>query len=164
MRPNHTLEQLAELPLFLDKIIPEAYIDRMGHMNVQHYVGLFNESAINMLVSAGLTADYIEQERGGAFALQQHIFYVTEVHAGERVTSRMRAVGRSAKRFHFIQYLINETTGRLACSIEILNSHANLDLRRTSPYPPQIAANLDRWVAEHQALDWEPVLCGAMQV
>lgn len=151
------------LPCYHQQTILDSYLDVMGHMNIQYYLALFNDAAVNLLISVGMTETYIRTERNGAFALQQHINYVAEVHAGEQVSIHGRVVGRSPKRLHFMLFMVNDTTNKLAATLETLNSHADLDLRRTSPYPSPIAENLDALLAEHNALPWPAPLSGAMR-
>lgn len=157
------IEQLNSLPLFHRETIPVAYLDVMGHMNVRHYMGLFDQAAWNFFVSIGLDQTYCEDSQSGVFALQQFISYLAEVHQGETVAVRSRALERSAKRLHFMHFLINETTGKLAATIEALSSHADLAARRTSPFPESIATKLDSLINDHKQLDWQPQLCGAIQ-
>ena len=157
------LDLVRALPCYHQAHIPESYLDVMGHMNIQYYVALFNSAAVNLLISVGMTEAYIRTERNGAFALQQHINYVAEVHAGELVAIHGRVLGRSPKRLHFMLFMVNETTQKLAATLETLNAHADLDLRRTTPYPSPLAENLDTLLAEHTALPWPAPLSGAMR-
>jgi acyl-CoA thioester hydrolase len=52
----------------------------------------------------------------------------------------------------------------LAATGEFLGAHIDMNTRRTSPFAPQIAANLDRIIAEHSALGWDTPVSGAMKV
>ncbi len=156
------LTQIRALPCYHQATIPESYLDEMGHMNIQHYVGLFSDGAGGLLMAVGMDEAYVVEERKGAFALEQHISYVAEVHAGQSVSIHGRVLARDAKRLHFMLFMVNETTNKLAAIIETINAHADLTLRRVTPYPPTMAAKLDALLAEHEALPWEPPLCGAI--
>lgn len=158
-----SIEQLEALPLFHRAAISSDYLDEMGHMNVRWYIALFDQAAWNFFASIGLNQTYFEVERGGIFALQQFIRYLAEVRAGETIAIRTRLLGRSAKRAHFMQFMINESSGVLASTIEVLSSHVNLAVRRTSPFAPPLAEALDAYLAEHQQLAWEAPTCGIMQ-
>ena len=157
-----TVAQIQELP-FLNKqtILPD-YLDVMGHMNIRYYLGLFDDSAWNLFASFGMDQAYYENKIGGSFALQQFIQYLAEVHVHETVAIHGRLIGRSAKRIHFMLFMINETTGKVAATLETLGSHADLQQRRTSPFPENIAARIDEMLAAHNQLDWQPPLSGAM--
>jgi len=158
-----TVAQAEMLPLFHREVISADYLDEMGHMNVRWYMALFDRAAWKFFASVGMTPAYFEQEQGGIFALQQFIQYRAEVRVGEQVAVRTRVLGRSAKRAHFMHFMVNETTGIVASTMEGLSSHANLEQRRTSPFPPLLAEVLNRYLLEHSQLDWPAPLCGVMK-
>ena len=155
-------EQLESLPLFHREIIPETYLDEMGHMNVRWYMALFDAAAWVFFASFGMDRNYNETSHSGGFALEHHIRYLAEVHVAETVAVRTRALGRSTKRIHFIHFLINESTGRLAATLEVVGAHADLVARRTTPFPPEVAARLDALVESHSRLPWPAPVCGVM--
>jgi acyl-CoA thioester hydrolase len=106
--------------------------------------------------------DYFKKEDAGAFALEQHTRYLTELRLGQAVTLRTRAISRTAKRFHFMHFMTVNRNGVLAATTELVGAHIDNGTRRTSPLPEHIAAAFDNLIAEHRALDWEPPVCGAM--
>ena len=154
---------LNSLPITYQGVIPESYLDEMGHMNVMWYGHLFSCATGEIFKLVGLTRTYFESNQAGTFALEQHIRYLAEVRAGQKVSMRTRLVGRSAKLFHFIHFLVNDSTGALAATGESIGAHIDMRIRRTSPLPPEITALYDRLLAQHQALEWKPPLCGAMK-
>jgi acyl-CoA thioester hydrolase len=81
---------------------------------------------------------------------------------GESVTVYVRLVAQSAKRLHYVMFLVNQTRGRLAATLECINAFADLRVRRTAPWPPEVAAKIAAGVAAHVQLDWAPPLSGAM--
>lgn len=158
-----TLEQLADLTVYYRETITEAHLDVMGHMNVRHYLGLFDEAAWYLFAEFGMDGPYYEANQAGAFALQQFIRYLAEVRLGETVAIRSRLLGRSARRLHFIHFMVNETTGKLAATLETLSSHADTAARRTSPFPAEIAEAIDTIIARHEQLGWEAPVCGVIR-
>ena len=74
----------------------------------------------------------------------------------------LRVVGRSAKRVHYLMFMVNETRDTLAAIFECVNAFADLTARKTAPYPPEIAAAIDMQRTEHQALAWPAPVCGVM--
>jgi acyl-CoA thioester hydrolase len=157
------LQQLNQLPLYNRVTIPESYLDLMGHVNIRYYTAMFDDAAWELFAGIGMDQAYYDAGVGGAFALQHFIRYLAEIHAGETVAVRSRLLGRSAKRIHFMHFMINETTGKLAATMEVLGAHADLAIRRTSPFPPTIANRLDAQIAAQAALDWEAPVCGVIQ-
>lgn len=159
-----TLSQVRQLPLYHSEIIPDDYIDAMGHMNVRWYMALFDNATWHFFEAVGLTQDYFERCHAGGFALRQFINYWSEVPAGHAVQVRTRVLGRSEKRFHFMHFLIDETAGRMAASLESLGTHADLKLRRSSPLPPEITSGLDERLDHDRRLEWRAPTCGVISV
>lgn len=157
-----TVEQVEQLPMYHRETIPTDYLDLMGHMNIRWYVALYDIAAWKFFESFGMTEAYYRTEQAGGFALKQFIQYLAEVRVGETVAIHGRLLGRSAKRIHFMLFMVNETTQVLASTFEVLGSHADMRIRRTSPYPPQIAAKLDAAIAEQSALGWDAPVCGVI--
>lgn len=160
--PNIPLEKLDSLPLVYRAVVPETYRDAMGHMNMRWYLALFDEAGIPFFDLLGLSMAYYEQNQSGGFDLEHHIHFLNEVRIGDSLLFRARLLGRSAKRVHYMLFMINETRGVLSSTIEIVNSHADLKIRRTSPFPDAIAERIDAMLTEHQRLDWEAPICGVM--
>lgn len=163
MRVYTTIEQAQQLPCFHQEVIPESYIDIMGHVNIRHYLGLFDEGGWKFFESVGMSEKYYRENQAGGFALRQFITYVNEVRIGETVAVHTRLLARSEKRIHFMGFLVNESTQKIAATLEALGTHADMKTRRTSPYPPQITEKLDALIAEHQKLDWEAPTCGILK-
>ena len=154
---------LAPLPITHEATIPESYLDSMGHMNVMWYTHLFGQATGGVFHLAGMDRDYFVQHQAGSFALAQFFRYRKEVRAGEHVTLRSRLLARSDKQFHVISFM-TKADGQLAATGEFLATHIDMRTRRSSPFAPHIAANLDRLIAEHAALDWDAPICGALEV
>ena len=157
-----TVDQLQALPLYHHQTIPDDYIDAMGHMNVRWYMALFDEATWHFFDDVNLSADYFKTYHAGGFALRQFINYWSEVRAGQVVGVRTRLLGRSDKRFHFMHFIINETTGQAAASLESLGTHADLRQRRSSPLPADIAERMDAHLERNGRLDWQAPICGAI--
>jgi acyl-CoA thioester hydrolase len=97
--------------------------------------------------------------------LHQFINYLAEVHVGETVVIKARMIGRSAngKRIHYMLFMVNGTTGKLAATMECLASHVDLSRRRTSAHPPEMLAKIDALIEQGNQLGWDVPLSGAMQ-
>ena len=160
--PRISIEQVRQLPLHYRQTIPEAYLDHNRHMNVRWYMAISNDAIPNFFKSLGIERAYFHSEKSSIFALQHHVNYLAEVRMGETVAVHTRIVGFSPKRMHFVQFLLNEDSHKLACTIEVLNSHIDLTIRRTSPYPPHIAERILAVLNAHQQLAWDAPLCGAI--
>lgn len=160
--PDIPLEKLEALPVVYRLTVPEHYRDAMGHMNMRWYLAVYDEAGIPLYERFGLTLEYYAAHGAGGFDLEHHLHYLNEVHIGDALAVRARLVGRSAKRLHYLLFMVNETRGKLASIFECVNAYADLTVRRTAPFPPEIAAAIDAVLAAHRALDWDAPVCGVM--
>src|SRR5215470_2668434 len=96
---------LSALPVMHRTVIPEDFIDAMGHMNVMWYTHLFGKATVALFERVGMDRDYFRSGQGGTFALKQFFNYKVEVRLGEEVAIRSRVVGRSARRLHVIHFM-----------------------------------------------------------
>lgn len=154
---------LTALPITYRAVIPDAFRDENDHMNVMWYVHLFDQAAGGFFKLFGFDRAYFEANQASTFALEQHVRYLREVRIGQAVTVRSRAVGRSAKRFHFMQFLTIDENGVLAATEEAVGTHMDMRARRTSPMPQAIAARYDALLVEHTQLPWPAPVCGVMR-
>jgi acyl-CoA thioester hydrolase len=162
--PLITVEQVRRLaPACLDLVVPEAYRDTNGHMNMRWYSALFDQAGDVFHERVGLTPAYHRQHGTGGFDLEHHLHFLHEVLPGDRLQIFLRVVARSAKRAHYLLFMVNETRSRLAALFECVNAFADLTVRKTAPYPPDIAARIDGLLAAHEALEWPPPVCGVMK-
>jgi len=153
---------LEGLPITYRQAIPESYRDEMGHMNVMWYTYLFSCSFQKFGGEFGFTEAYFLANNTGSFALETHIRYLSEVRIGNRITVRSRALGRTAKRFHFMHFMTIDETGALAAVQEHVGAHIDMQQRRMSPMSAEIAARFDRLVESQNAFGWDPPTCGIM--
>jgi acyl-CoA thioester hydrolase len=158
------LASLENLPVYHRKTIPADYQDLMGHMNIRWYFDLFARSGRKFFKVHGLDEDYFRNGNFGVFALKHFIQYFAEVQVGQRVAVHARLIARSDKRFHFMLFIINETTSQLASTFEALITHADLKIRRSAPMPAEIVQKFDATLAEDETLDWEAPVSGAMRL
>jgi acyl-CoA thioester hydrolase len=155
---------LAPLPITHEATIPESYLDMMGHMNVMWYTHLFGRATCGLFDLVGMDRAYFEDRQFGSFALAQFFRYKKEVRAGEKVTLRSRLLERSERQFHVIHFMTKGDGHVVAATGEFLAAHIDMTTRRTAPFAPHVADNLDRMIAQHSVLDWEPPISGAIQI
>lgn len=159
--PALEVAQITVLPFLLRVTIPPEYQDGNRHMNVRHYLTIFDEAGYPMYDRLGLQPEYLAANQYGGFDHEHHIHYLNEVLVGESVAIYVRMVARTLKRMHYLMFMVNESRGTLASIFECVNSFADLSVRRTAPWPPEIAAALDTLIADSYA-DWPPPVCGVM--
>lgn len=158
------LNQLESLPTFFRVTVGEEALDAMGHMNVRWYVGFFDEGTWAFMDHIGLTPEYWQEKQAGMAALEQHIRYYQEVRLGENILIKTRLLARSAKRIHFMHFMVNESKNVLAATSELVATHMDLSARRSSPFADSVAQSLDNLLTQHHQLKWEVPTCGVMRV
>jgi acyl-CoA thioester hydrolase len=156
------LEQLRELPVQLDYLIPPEWEDRNGHVNVQFYLALFELGGWKVLEQVGIDDAWFQRNAYSFFDLEHHLNYLAEIGIGDRVTTYNRIVGRSDRRFHGLYLIVNESRQRLACVLEYVSAGVDMKARRTAAMPAELDRGLRDLYEEHQRLSWPPPLCGRM--
>jgi acyl-CoA thioester hydrolase len=165
MKPSQiSLEKILALePACLRMAVPEAYGDENGHMNVRWYAAIFDEAGDALHARLGLTPEFHKTYGTATMDLENHFNYLREVGASDRLAIFSRLVAHSAKRIHYLMFMVDETKGALSAIFECINAFADLKLRKTAPFPPEIASKIEAGVAAGAALDWAPPLCGVMR-
>jgi acyl-CoA thioester hydrolase len=116
-------------------------LDHMDHMNVQHYTAVFDQSSWVLLALLGLDAQYFRANRRGMAALEQTITYKSELQIGETFEIRSKILEVREKTMR-VQHDMHKTAGgSLAASMTILGVQLDSEVRKSSPFPPDV---LDR--------------------
>lgn len=161
--PALTVPQILQLgPPAFRTVVPAAWADHNGHMNIRHFTAAFDNAGDALYLLIGLTPEFHAARGTGTFDLEHHTHFIREVKVGDAVAVYVRPVARSAKRMHYLMFLVNETQGVVASIFECINSFMDLTQRKTAAYPPDLAAQLDAWIAASAHLDWPAPVCGAM--
>ncbi len=158
-----SIHDVRPLPLTHQATIPEDYLDSMGHMNVMWYTHLFAHAMGGMFKQIGMNRDYFVSNHAGSFALKQYVNYLIEVRFGEQISIYTRLLGRSPKRIHLMHFMVKDGSDVLASTSEVLLTHIDMRVRRSSPFLPTISESIDRLLAEHTALTWPAPLAGPIQ-
>lgn len=142
----------AEGPITLYKTTAkEEWMDYNGHMNVAWYVHVFDKTMDAFLAQAGLGRGYAEKEGASVFALQNHLHYMREVHAGEELSVSLQMMDLDEKRIHVFLRMMNGA-GVMVATSELLVIHVDMKARRSSPIPRPHASTLAGIFENHKAL------------
>ena len=161
--PHPTYEQLVSLPACVEQPVPQAFEDANGHLNVRHYVGIASEGLDESLVAQGIPKMWPAQGHA-IFSAEHHLTYLAELHTGDRLSGRVRLLGRSERAAHALVYLLDESRRRLSFVMEESFLHIDMATRRTAPWPEDVAAALDKRVEEDSRLPWEPDVSGSLRL
>jgi acyl-CoA thioester hydrolase len=158
-----TYEQLVGMPAHVRQPVPQAFEDANGHLNVRHYTGIASEGLDESLVAQGIPRNWPTTGHA-CFSAEHHLTYLAELRTGDRMSARVRLLGRSERAAHALVHLLDETHERLSFVMEEILLHIDMETRRTAPWPEDVAAALDRRVAEDADLPWEPDVSGSMRL
>lgn len=162
--PHPTYEQLASLPSYMPQVVPGAFEDLNGHLNVRHYVGIASEGLDEMLQEVGIPQNWPRVGGKAVFSAEHHLTYLHELRTGDRLSVRAVLLGRSERAAHVVVYLVDETHEQISCVMEEVFLCVDMETRRTTPWPAEVAEKLDARVAEHAGLDVKPELSGSLSL
>jgi acyl-CoA thioester hydrolase len=159
-----TYDELAALPAYAPQAVPTAFEDINGHLNIRHYVGIASEGLDESLLEVGIAQNWPTVAGRGVFTAEHHMTYLSELRTGDRISVRVRLIGRSARAAHVVAYLLDDTHQKLSYVMEEIFLHIDMASRRTAEWPEDIAAALDQRVAADAELGWQPALSGSMSL
>jgi acyl-CoA thioester hydrolase len=99
------------------------------------YVGKFDEASWQLLSSLGLTRARFERERAGMAAVEQHIDYKRELHAGDIVTIRSEVLEVKDKAIRLIHEMRNDETGEVAAITVTVGVYFDTAARKARSLP-----------------------------
>jgi acyl-CoA thioester hydrolase len=126
--------------------------DHMGHMNVMWYVGKFDEASWQLLSTLGLTASRFRREGIRVAAVDQHIEYKRELHAGDVVTIRSTVLAVTEKSIRIAHEMRDDETGEIAAVTILVGVHLDTASRQARPLPSDVRECAIRLIAEPEVL------------
>jgi acyl-CoA thioester hydrolase len=113
-------------------------IDHVGHMNVQFYVGRFDEASWHFLARIGLTPSFLRENRRGLVALDQRTQYKLEVLSGSLLEIQTELIELKAKTIRFLHRMLNSETNQEVATMDLLVAYIDTDARKTTPLPEHV--------------------------
>jgi acyl-CoA thioester hydrolase len=115
------------------------HCDHVGHMNVMWYVGKFDEATWQLFNSLGLSPSYLRSASRGMAAVDQHISYIEELHAGDVVTVRTTLLEFKEKSLRFTHEMSNDETNTVVARTTLKAVHMDTLARTSCPFAEPIA-------------------------
>ncbi len=135
-----------------DMEIEKQWIDYNGHFNMAYYGVLFDRAADQMFLLMGLGPDYVKTTNNSFFTLETHTLYLREVAPTDVVAIESQIIDHDHKRVHYVQQMKHASEGWVACVLEVLVSHVDLNTHRTSAFPAVVQVRVDAMAAAHKGL------------
>ncbi|PLX35549.1 MAG: thioesterase [Hyphomicrobiales bacterium] len=117
--------------------------DHMGHMNVRHYVGKFDDATWNFFNRIGLTPSFFRDSDRGMAAVEMHIEYKAELLVGDVITITTRLLEVKPKAIIFRHDMYNGETGQHAASMNAVAVHLDSVRRRAVAFSDELKAKMD---------------------
>jgi acyl-CoA thioester hydrolase len=114
------------------------HCDHMGHMNVMWYAGKFDEACWQLLAMLGLDRARFAEDGSGMAAVEQHIQYKRELHAGDAVTVQSALLEVKDKSIHMLHKMVHDASGEVAATTVVVGVHIDARIRKAIPLPEEV--------------------------
>jgi len=138
------------LPVTVDRVIPQSWTDYNGHMNEAHYIEASGQATDRFMEMIGADAAYVAAGNS-YFTVENHIRYLAELHAGDRLTVTTHVLNGDGKKMHLFHRL-HGSDGEVAATVETLLLHMDLNARKTSLPSEAVASKLTDYAQQHAGL------------
>lgn len=132
------------------KIEPE-WIDYNGHLNMAYYNVIMDRSIDELFAAMGMGPDYLKTRNCSTMTAECHVRYLREVHLGDPVQVATYLVAADDKRIHTFEEMRHATEGWISATSENMTLHIDMTVRKTAPFPPDIAARIRAVSQAHSA-------------
>ena len=130
------------------------HCDHVGHMNVMHYMGKFDEATWFFFNRIGLTRDFLTANRRGMAAVEQRIAYQRELRAGDTLVIHTSVLEARGKVLRFAHRMAIPDSGEVAALMMQTTVHLDMDLRRSTALPDFVVEKAGALVTTIE-LPWE---------
>jgi acyl-CoA thioester hydrolase len=121
-------------------------------MNMAYYHVLFDRAVEEGFGLVGLGQDYLEERKASYFAAEIHTLYKRELKIQDDVRVTLQLIDFDEKRIHYYLEIRHAAEGWVAATMEGLSLHMDMQTRKVTPFPDDIAANLAVMKAAHARL------------
>ncbi len=129
------------------------HCDHLGHMNVQHYVGMFDIGAFHFLSMLGF-GSHDMHGRGATLVDAQHtIRFIKEQPPGSLVKIESAITRIGTKSLNIRHRMTNTETEDLAATTEIVMVHFDLETRKSIPLGEDLKERMSAWLVEPDDVD-----------
>jgi len=123
--------------------------DEVGIMHVKNYVGKFEEATCQLLGSVGFTPQYLRDNNKSVVSVEHHIKYINELLPKDLIVINSRIIELSRSSIKFFHRMLNVHTKKVAAEMVIVAVQVNMDTRKSSKIPDDIANKIANHIAEH---------------
>src|ERR1700709_52777 len=133
--------------------IEPQWIDYNGHLNMAYYNVMFDRAIDELWLKLGIGPGYMKERKGSTFTAECHVRHLREIRLGDPVEVSILLLAAGEKRLHTFEELRHAGEGWLSATSENMTIHIDMGLRKTAPFPPDIAARIEALANAHRAID-----------
>ena len=124
-----------------DTTVHPDWIDYNGHMRDAYYGLVFSYAGVSLQEQIGINDDYRSQHQCTVYLLEDHKFFLREIHEGAALQVEMRVLDVDAKRYHLHLQMISNNQVVAVC--EFMELHvAQTPKPHGAPMPEHILRQL----------------------
>jgi len=127
------------------------HCDHLGHMNVQHYVAMFDQAGYHLTHALGLSFDYSADHGHAPMDVQHTVKFMNEQKVGSLITIVSGIVEVGAKTHNMFHRMTNTETGVVAATSEIVSLNVDLAVRKAAEIMPDVRAVLEAHLVERES-------------
>jgi len=152
------LDRVENEPLFFAPFVSSVmrveppWIDYNGHLNMAYYNVLFDRAVDEAYELLGVGTDYVAKHHRSFFTAEVHVRYLRELHVDNPVRVTFQLLDYDQKRVHYFEQLFHARDGWVAATSENLSLHVDMDRRRATGVPADVAHRLSLMKASHAKL------------
>ncbi len=128
------------------------WCDANGHMSNVYFIQAFDQARVEPFLALGLHWVDMQQSGGTTFMLENRMRYYRELLVGDPLRINVQILDLDEKRIHLLTRMYHGRDGYLAATLEDLLIHADVNTRRSAPFPPERLARLQKVFAAHRHL------------
>lgn len=125
------------------------HCDHVGHMNVMYYVGKFDEATWNLFNAMGLSPSYLRRSNRGMAAVDQHISYIQEVHAGTVISIRSSLLELKEKSVRFVHEMTDDEHEQVVARTTLKAVHMDTVARKSCAFEAAIVRKAEGLLGGH---------------
>lgn len=111
------------------------HCDHVGHMNVMWYVGKFDEATWHFFNALGLSPSFLRSAQRGMAAVDQHISYIRELHAGDIVSVHTVLLEIKEKSLRFEHTMAHDEDHQVVARTTLKGVHMDTVARKSCAFP-----------------------------
>jgi len=102
------------------------------------YTGKFDEACWQLLAILGLHPSRFAQDATGMAAVEQHIQYKRELHAGDAITIKSALLEVNEKSIHMLHKMVHDASGDVAATTVVVGIHIDAKIRKAIQLPEDV--------------------------